>query len=116
MFLLFYLSKKKILKEKPTQEISTKKEPREDLESLKKIVKNKETTSKELQSTLDLILKDYPQIQDFDIYMDILITICIHPNTTTKIVINFNKKLSKLNPKYKSEISNAVTKGLNARG
>jgi len=52
---------------------------------------------------------------DFDTYMDILFTICRHPNTNKDIIIKFDKELSRLNPEYKKEINEAITKGLNSR-
>ena len=53
---------------------------------------------------------------DFDIYMDILFTICRHPNTTKNLILDFDKELERLNPEYKPEINNALAKGLNSRG
>jgi len=52
---------------------------------------------------------------DFDIYMEILFTICRHPNTNKDIVIKFDRELGRLNPEYKKEINEAITKGLNSR-
>jgi hypothetical protein len=54
--------------------------------------------------------------KDFDIYMDVLFTLCRHPNTNTDLIINFDKELARLNPDYKQEINNAISKGLNSRG
>jgi hypothetical protein len=72
-----------------------------------------------------MILKYYGHIHeklgirshpDFDIYMEILIIICRHPNTNKDIIIKFDKELTRLNPSYKAEINEALTKGLNSRG
>lgn len=96
-----------------------------DLISLSKIIKNKQSSSKELKEALDLILKHYGNIHkklgarphpDFDIYMGILMQICKHPNTNKHLIIDFDKELTRLNPQYKKEIYEAVTKGLNSRG
>lgn len=124
-FLIFLLlaTKKKRAK-KMANEVGEAK-PIADLESLKAIIEHKKTTSTELQEALDLVLKYYGVIpkkvgvlnhHDFQIYTDILLSICIHPNTNKKIILSFDKELERLNPDYKVEINEAITRGLNSRG
>jgi len=124
MFLLFYSPRAKVKKKKP-RIVPSKEKPKIDLDSLRLIIKNKKTSSKELKNTLDLVLKYHGNIHkklgmrphpDFDIYMEMLIVICRHPNTNKDIIINFDKELGRLNPQYKAEINDAITKGLNSRG
>ena len=129
MFLFIYSqntkkSKVKNIPKKKKTTTSTRKEPM-DLVSLSKIIKNKQSSSKELKDALDMILKNYGRIHkklgarphpDFDIYMEILMKICKHPNTNKDIIIGFDKELEILNPDYKKEINQAITKGLNSRG
>lgn len=129
MFLFIYSqnTKKSKIKNVPKKKkttTSTRKEPM-DLISLSKIIKNKQSSSKELKDALDMILKNYGRIHkklgarphpDFDIYMEILMKICKHPNTNKDIIIGFDKELEILNPDYKKEINQAITKGLNSRG
>ena len=125
MFLLFYSPSAKVKRvEKKSSKPTTKKQ-KTDLDSLRAIIKNKKTTSTELKEALDLVLKYHGNIHkklgvrvhpDFDIYMEMLITICRHPNTNKNIIVDFDKTLSKLNPQYKAEINDAITKGLNSRG
>jgi len=102
-----------------------KEELKTDLSSLHAIVKNKKTSTKKLKEALDLILKHHGVVHkklgmrphpDFDIYMDILFTICRHPNTNKNLIIKFDKELERLNPEYKKEINDSITKGLNSRG
>ena len=109
----------------PTNTSPKSKKSDTDLDSLKAIIKRKKTTSKELKEALDLVIKHHGHIHkklgarshpDFDIYMDILFSICRHPNTNKNIIINFDKELARLNPEYKAEINDAITKGLNSRG
>ncbi len=109
--------KKKIVVEKGAQS--------SDLKTLVAIIKRKKSTAKELQSALDLIIKHHGRVHkklglrahpDFDIYMDILFTICRHPNVNKNIIVNFDKELVRLNPEYKKEINDSITKGLNSRG
>ena len=106
-----------------TVEIHVTKE-KMDLDSLVKKLKNKKATSGELAITLNLIIKKHGKIQkklgsrthpDFDIYMDILFTIIRHPNTNKDLILNFDRELENINPEYKKEINEAITKGLNSR-
>ncbi|MFA6196125.1 MAG: hypothetical protein WC656_05740 [Sulfurimonas sp.] len=122
IFLLLLARKKRT--EQSVTEVKMTKEPVVDLEYLKAIIEHKRTTSKELQAALDLVLKHYGVIpskvgvlyhHDFQIYMDILFSICIHPNTNKDIILRFDKELERLNPEYKVEINEAITKGLNSR-
>ena len=125
LFLLFYAKKAKHKKVKKTIVSPTTIEVNNTLESLLAIIKNKETSSVELKAALDLVLKYHGHIHkklgvrshpDFDIYMDIIFTICRHPNTNKDIIVGFDRSLTKLNPEYMPDINNALTKGLNSRG
>jgi hypothetical protein len=96
-----------------------------DLNSLVSVIKNKKSDAKKLEEALDLIIKYHGNVHkklglrphpDFDIYEDILFTLCRHPNANKDLIINFDRELGKLNPEYKQEMNEAITKGLNSRG
>ncbi len=126
VFLLFFSSRVK--KTVRARKIKAKKavvKPSTDLQYLKSIIKYRKSTNEELKNTLELIIKYHGHIHkklgvrthpDFDIYMDILFTICRHPNTSTAIIVKFDKDLEHLNPTYKPEINSTIYKGLNSRG
>ena len=128
IFFLLYASKKK--KEKLEKNIPKKSTPSTkvsslSLESLLEIIKDKKTSSKELANTLDLVMKHHGKITpklglrphpDFNIYGEIVLRICRHPNTTKKIILNFDKALEAQNEEYKKDINDFITKGLNSRG
>ncbi|MDD2448795.1 MAG: hypothetical protein PHS42_04270 [Sulfurimonas sp.] len=125
IFLLFLPSGKK-KKEKSAKNPTTpqREAQKTDLPHLRAIVKNKKSTTKELEQALELVIRHHGNIHpklgarphpDFDIYMDLLFTICRHPNSSKDIIINFDKDLCRLNPEYKKEINEAITKGLNSR-
>ncbi len=129
ILLLFLSPKPEGVKKNEEQKKGQKQEPkvitRTDLDYLLGVIKNKKTTAKELAAVLDLVIKHHGTIAkklgirshpDFDIYADILLTICRHKNTNKNIIIKFNKEIVALNPDYKEEINDAVTKGLNSRG
>lgn len=95
-----------------------------DLDSLVKVIKNKKSTAEELAEALDLIIKHHGTVHtklgvrphpDFDIYADILFTMCRHRNVNKDLVVKFDRELEKLNPEYKQDINDAMTKGLNSR-
>ena len=95
-----------------------------DLESLLKIIKNKKSSEDKIREALDLIIKYHGTVHtklglrphpDFDIYMDIIFTACRHPNVNKDIIVNFDRRLTRLNPEYKKEINDALEKGLTSR-
>ncbi len=95
-----------------------------DLEALRSIIKSKTSTTNELGDAVDSILKDYGHISkkmgirlhpDFDIYREILFMLSKHKNANKDIVLKLNKELERLNPQYKREINDAMSRGLNAR-
>lgn len=95
-----------------------------DLESLKKIIKNKRSSAIELSEALDLIIKYHGEIHpklgirvhpEFDHYMEIIIRLCRHPRADSKMVVKFDKELRAKNPDYEKNINDAITKGLNSR-
>jgi len=126
IFLLFYLSSSKNKEVKKPKKIHIKKRiPQPELRELLEVIRNKQATTKALEKALDSIIKYYGKIHpklglrvhpDFKIYSEIILRICHHPNTTKEIIIKFDKEIEKLNPEYKREINDSLTKGLNSRG
>ncbi|MCW8838977.1 MAG: hypothetical protein OQJ77_06920 [Thiovulaceae bacterium] len=124
--LLFIFLKPKNVKKTNTINIksSNNSDKKLDLDSLRHIIRNRVSTEKQLSEAVDLVIKNYGKIPGklglrlnpkFDAYMEILITLCRHPNTNKNIILKFDKELTRLNPEYKSEINDAITKGLNSR-
>lgn len=124
IFLLLLPKKEKDSKKVSSAKKSKKSKIKTDLDSLRYIIRNRISTNKQLGEALDLIIKHHGNIPDklgirvnpqFDKYMEVLVTLCRHPNASKEIIIKFDKELAKLNPDYKSEINDAITKGLNSR-
>jgi hypothetical protein len=133
LFLLFATSgsksssKKTVTKKIIQKDLKVVKEKvplKTDLESLRQVVKNKKSPTEELREALELIIKYHGTIHpklgirahpDFDPYMDVLFTICRHPNADKEMIIYFDKELGNLNHDYKKEINEAITKGLTSR-
>ncbi|WP_294967159.1 hypothetical protein [Sulfurimonas sp.] len=127
IFLLFFSSKQKKQAQKAEANkasFTQRNSPNTSLDYLVSIVKNKKSTTKELKEALDLVLKHHGRVHeklgmrshpDFDVYKDLLFRICRHPNTNKDIVVKFDRELGRLNPDYKKDINEAVTKGLNSR-
>ena len=125
IFLFFYSSNKRKAKTNKKVQKSSKKRPEMDLKKLIEVIKNKKSSTKELQDALEAIIKYHGKIHpklgirahpEFDIYADIIFRICRHPNTTKELIVNFDRDLEKRNPEYNKEINDALTKGLNSRG
>lgn len=131
VFLLFLPSRKKkkisvaSKKVSKTSESPQKNRIESGLNSLLAIIKDRKTTTSKLKEALDLVIKHHGVVHkklglrphpDFDLYMDILFTICRHPNTSKDLIVKFDRELERLNPEYKKEINDAISKGLNSRG
>jgi len=114
-FLLYIPSQKRKLKKSKEEEKTKKGHIKKTLRTLVSIIKDKKSNSQELKNALDLILKDYGIIDKFDIYGEVLIRICRHPNTTKDIILDFNRDLENQNPEYSIEINDFIAKGLNSR-
>jgi len=124
-FLLYIPKKQKIVKKKKQEIQELKKRDATSLESLLSIIKDRTTTAEELKDTLDLIIKHHGTIHpklglrphpDFDVYGEILLRICRHPNTNKNIILDFDRALEAKNEDYKKDINDFITKGLNSRG
>jgi len=112
--------KKKSLKTaKKTDEVQP------DLNILLEVIKDKNSTTSEIKEAVDLLLKYYGKIPKklgmrahpkFEIYSELLIRICHHPHVNKEIIVRLDKELQRLNPEYKLEIEDSLTKGLNTRG
>ena len=96
-----------------------------DWNTLIKVIRNRQSTTQELQETLTLILKYHGTIAhklgirvnpEFDKYSEVIFRLCRHPNTTKDLIIDFDKELEKRNPEYIKEINDTLIKGLNSRG
>ncbi|MDT8338397.1 MAG: hypothetical protein RQ763_04285 [Sulfurimonas sp.] len=133
IFLLFLQPKSKIKSEQKSNFESERSKYSKDESSsantdllhLVNIIKNKRSNAGTLSEALELVIKHHGQVHkklglrphpDFDIYIDILFTICRHPNANKDMIITFDRELEKLNPEYKQEINEAIAKGLNSRG
>lgn len=125
--LLFVLLKPKAPKKvkKDVKLSPTETKNRTDLEFIKQIMKDKNSTKEDLANAVDMVLKYHGKIPNklgtrtnpkFDEYMAIFVALCRHKKATKDIVLKLDRKLVSKNPAYKSEINDAITKGLNARG
>jgi len=123
-FILFYNPNRKV-KVKKKQKIKKNKVTKDFL-YLKSIIKNRETSTKELKDTLNKVINEYGKIppkngrslttnDDFLQYVDIIFALTRHPNVTKEIILDFDKRLGQKNPEYSKDISDAIMKGLSTR-
>jgi len=128
MFMLLYKPKDKRtknVKKQVKKPVNNKQnEKKVDLQALRAIIKSKSSTTKDLDIAVDNVLKSYGSIPkklgtrthpDFDIYSEMLFMLTKHKNANKNIILRFNRELERLNPQYKLEINDAVSRGLNAR-
>ncbi len=123
--LLYLPKKKKVAKNKKQEIVASKSSDFISLEKLADIIRDKNSTKENLKEALELIIKYHGSIHpklglrphpDFDIYGEILLRICRHPNTNKNIILDFDKALESKNEEYKKDINDFLMKGLNSRG
>jgi len=119
--------RKKLQEQEKKKKKSTPKKRDEvlSLVEIRDIIKDKKSSTDSLTKAIDLLIKYHAKIPaklgmrahpDFDIYEEIMLRLCRHPNTNKDIVLRLDRALQKENPSYARELNNALTKGLNARG
>lgn len=127
LLLLFYLYRAHKKKRQPENiqkaDIRTPAAP--SLEDILKVIKEKASTTKELDEAVKSLLAYHAKIPPkrgmnahsrFALYSEILIRVCHHPNTNKEIVLGLERELIKQNPVYKLELEDSLNKGLNTRG
>lgn len=123
LFLLYDPRKQKQKTQKSVADEPTKR-VEYSFEELLAMIRDKNSTTQELEFATGNILKSYGHIapkmgirlhDDFYIYSEIMIRICHHPNTTKELILSFDKELRAKNPQYEKELNDALTKGLNSR-
>ena len=128
LLLLIYVHKNKKIKKNKSN--SKKRKPLKpkieyDWNTLMKVIRNKESTTQELQDTLKILLEQHGTIPrklgirvnpEFDKYSLLILRLCRHPNTNKDLIIDFDKGLGRKNPEYNKELNDALIKGLNSRG
>ena len=126
IFFYFYFTYKNPSKQK---QVSKKplhvREVKPDFNTLLEVIKDKKSTTQELKEAVDLLLKYYGKIPkklgmranpQFEVYSEIILRLCHHPNINKEIILRLDRELERLNPEYKLEISDSLEKGLNTRG
>lgn len=124
--LIFIMLKPKSEKKVNKINIQSSSQPKKktDLDTLRHIIRNRVSTKEELEEAVEMIIKYHRKIPDklgvrlnpqFDSYMDIFVNLCRHRNATKDMILKLDRELVSNNPSYKSEINDAITKGLNSR-
>ncbi len=133
LFLLLSRSKKKEQKNKSTvvtkvtksTKKNSKKESIPSFDELRAIVRNKKSSHEDLKKAVDLIIQHYSKIHpkmgirshpDFDKYVDLIVHLVRHRNTSKELILKLDAALLKVNPDYKAELNDTLTKALNSRG
>ncbi len=90
----------------------------ETLDTLIAIVQNRSSREDDLVYAIDRILARHGSIeaQNFERYERLIIELCVHPNTASKLILRFEKTLRSLNPEYAGQIERALAQGLAQRG
>ena len=87
----------------------------ETFESLSAIIHSSVSTNQALNHAADTILKRFGTISDYPHYEALIMGICTHANTDSKLVSRFEKQLRDQNPKFKEKIQKTLKEGLAKR-
>ena len=124
-FYLFITYKNPSKKKKNSPKPLHIREAKPDFTTLLGVIRDKKSTTQELQEAVDLIIKYYGKIPKklgmrahpkFELYSEIILRLCHHPNTNKEIILRLDRELERQNPEYKLEINDSLEKGLNTRG
>lgn len=90
----------------------------ETFESLSEIIKNRASSSSDLNHAVEMILSRFAHINSHTLnkYQHLLEALCTHPHTDSKLILRFEKTLRTTNPDYAHEIEKALSIGLASRG
>ncbi len=90
----------------------------ETFESLSAVIQNRSSNNAQLDHAVTVIVNHFGLITPSALpsYKNLLESLCVHPNTDSKLILRFEKALRQVNPKYSHEIEQALALGLAARG
>lgn len=90
----------------------------ETFESLSALIQNRASSNAQLSHAVEMIVKHFGTISPSTLatYKSLVESLCVHPNTDSKLVIRFEKALRQANPKYTHDIEHSLSVGLAARG
>lgn len=87
-------------------------------ETLCRVIDNPASTTENLRNATDDIVTRFPEITEGNVqqYVQLVETLCTHPATDSRIILDFEKLLRKKNPNFANRINQALTAGLKQRG
>jgi len=88
-------------------------------DEIKAMIASSRTPQKDLYQAVEILISHYITINHehpLGTYTALLATLCIHPNTDSKLILKYEKALRGANPQYSDEIALALKEGLAARG
>lgn len=89
----------------------------ETFETYEALIRNPASDSKDLEKAVKGILERFSHIEPsrWNRYRNVLIHLCTHPHTDSKLILVFEKGLRAANEKYAHEIEKTLGEGLAAR-
>ncbi len=102
---------------------NTTKSKQKTINDYVRIVSSPNTSTKELEKTIDIVLNLYPFPKKTSYkappeskpYLDFIFFIAHHKNANAKMIADLNRNLKKINPNYKEEIDAYEEEGLSKR-
>lgn len=94
-------------------------------EEIRALFSHSQSSKAELKEAIEQLVRHHGKIHaklgdlvhpDFKRYLELIISLCKHPQADKELILALDQKLRVKNPKYGMEIDEAVNKGIAARG
>ena len=94
-------------------------------DELRAIVRRSSSSREDLERAVEQIVKHYVKIHpklgirthpEFDKYVDLIVHLVRHRNTSKELILKLDRELTKNNPEYKAELNDTLSKALNSLG
>lgn len=118
LFLLIALVFAYVYRTRSAKSSSPVSQTTETFESLRSVIQNPASDAEALRYAVMRVVERFVSIDSHTItvYQNLLITLCTHPRTDSKLILQFEKGLRAANPQFTHEIESALAAGLASRG
>lgn len=86
---------------------------------IQSIITDKHSSKVQIKEAVETLIRDYSHVnhdRPVGDYIIMLETLCVHPHTDSKFILELDKALRRSNSQYQDQIGQALKRGLEARG
>lgn len=118
LFLLIALVFAYVYRSRSSKKITPVSQTTETFESLRDVILNPASDADALRYAVIRVVERFGSIDSHTIgvYQHLLKSLCTHPRTDSKLILQFEKGLRAANPQFSHQIESALAAGLASRG